>query len=650
MSVPKKPAKKAVKKPAKKTASASIEESYPLMAGAEEKITRSRRNVSGVIERTDRFKNIDDGLVPFKFSTGAYSSKSTIDIRDAVMLCQKAYYNFAVFRNTIDLMTEFSVNNIYFRGGSKKARKFFEAFFKKINLWSFQDKFFREYYRSGNVFIYRFDSFLRAEDLRKITQAFGSSFARKKAKVPTKYILLNPADIRLMGSLSFAAGTYSKHLTDYELQRLRSPQTEEDEQLLQSLSPDVRKSLTEKGSKTIVTLPLDKEKVMSVFYKKQDYEPFSVPMGYPVLEDINYKSELKKMDMAIARTMQQAILLVTMGTEPEKGGINQRNLEAMQKLFENQSVGRVLISDYTTKAQFVIPQIADILDPKKYEVLDKDIRIGLNNILIGENEKFANQSIKVKVFIERLKQARETFMNEFLMPEIKRICRELGFKNYPTPYFEDIDLRDGLQYSRIYNRLMELGILTPEEGIKAIESGILPDEESSVESQEKFSDLKDKGLYEPLIGGARTTTNNQPKKPDPKENGRPAGSNGIPQEQKNISPIERGKSIAEDNYSLSKLRDNMILAQKLELEVEKELRKLHKIKRLNKKQKDVGKQISETIIANTPPEEWTASIGKYVGNPVDQNTERVKEVENIVFEHNVDYYLASLLLASKTEG
>ncbi len=162
-------------------------------------------------------------------------------------------------------MTEFSVNNIYFRGGSKKARKFFEAFFKKINLWSFQDKFFREYYRSGNVFIYRFDSFLRAEDLRKITQAFGSSFARKKAKVPTKYILLNPADIRLMGSLSFAAGTYSKHLTDYELQRLRSPQTEEDEQLLQSLSPDVRKSLTEKGSKTIVTLPLDKEKVMSVF-------------------------------------------------------------------------------------------------------------------------------------------------------------------------------------------------------------------------------------------------------------------------------------------------------------------------------------------------------------------------------------------------
>ena len=57
-------------------------------------------------------------------------------------------------------------------------------------------------------------------------------------------------------------------------------------------------------------------------------------MGYPVLEDINWKQEMKKMDMAVARTMQQAILLVTMGAEPEKGGVNQRNLEAMQQLLK----------------------------------------------------------------------------------------------------------------------------------------------------------------------------------------------------------------------------------------------------------------------------------------------------------------------------
>jgi len=68
-------------------------------------------------------------------------------------------------------------------------------------------------------------------------------------------------------------------------------------------------------------------------------------MGYPVLEDINAKAEMRKMDMAVTRTTQQAILLVTMGTDPDKGGVNQKNLEAMQALFQNESVGRVLIAD-----------------------------------------------------------------------------------------------------------------------------------------------------------------------------------------------------------------------------------------------------------------------------------------------------------------
>ena len=57
---------------------------------------------------------------------------------------------------------------------------------------------------------------------------------------------------------------------------------------------------------------------MAVFYKKQDYEPFAVPMGYPVLEDINWKQEMKQMDMAVARTTNQAILLITMGTKASK--------------------------------------------------------------------------------------------------------------------------------------------------------------------------------------------------------------------------------------------------------------------------------------------------------------------------------------------
>tara|TARA_Y100000593_G_C4317952_1_gene341988 strand:- start:342 stop:2315 length:1974 start_codon:yes stop_codon:yes gene_type:complete len=622
-------------------------DSTPLVAGetalASAQTTRSRRNKASGIHRSDRFKNIEDGVVPFN-----YVNKSNLSIRDTVTLCQKAYYNFAIFRNTIDLMTEFSVSNISFRGGNKKSRDFFEAYFRKINIWEMQDKFFREYYRSGNVFVYRFDAKLKDRDIKKITQTFGGE-TYASSVIPVRYVILNPADIQAGGSISFAAARYYKEISDYELARLRNPVTDEDKEVLESLDKATR-DLIKSGRAAKIVLPLEEERISAVFYKKQDYEPFSVPFGYPVLEDINWKSELKKMDMAITRTMQQAILLVTMGAEPEKGGVNQKNLQIMQEIFQNESIGRVLVADYTTDAKFVIPDIANLLDPKKYEVVNQDILIGLNNVLFGSGEKFANQSTKVEVFIARLRQARQAFLSNFLLPEIKRISKELGFRKFPMPEFEKISLKDDTNISRIYNRLVEIGVLTPEEGIEAIETGRLPYPEESLESQKEHKKNKEKGLYEPIMGGPHTQEKLADMKMDQQESapkttnevGRPEGT-GTPQTTKNVSPIGQGSI----NFSLSCVTENVNLANKLVKSVESQLRVEHGIKRLNKKQKEVAESIAELIVVNEEPKDWTKKVKAYVKKPVDQNLERVEKVQEIAVEHQVNTYLAGILYASK---
>ena len=612
------------------------EASESLASSSTTTTTPTRRNASGTITRTDRYKNISDGLIPYKFTPGTGSSnRSNIDVRDSVILCQKAYYNFAAFRNVIDLMTEFSISDVYFKGGTKKSRDFFSAYFRKLNIVGFQDRFFREYFRSGNVFIYRFDGKVQPEDMSKITQMYGASFAAEE-KLPARYMILNPADIQLTGSAAFWNGNYYKVFSDYELSRLQNPQTDEDREILDSLDPDSRKMLQTNKRSKIVLMKLDPKKVRPVFYKKQDYEPFAVPLGFPVLEDINYKAELKKMDMAIARTMQQAILLVTMGTDPEKGGVNQKNLEAMQTLFQNQSVGRVLIADYTTKAEFVIPNIGSLLDGKKYEVVDRDIQLGLNNILVGEST-FANQNAKIDLFIARLEQARRTLMEDFLIPEIKRISKAMGFKSYPTPYFDRITLKDDTNMLRIYNRLIELGILTAEEGLEAIDTGRLPDKEMSLKSQEEFKGLREQGLYEPLIGGKNQAEIK-------KDAGRPEGGPAPTPEQ---NPAGQGEQSNAVNYSLTKVTDNLTKASKLFKTVEASLRKKHKIKRLNKEQKQVAEDIACIIIANENPESWDKKVSQYVRKPIDTNHDRIAEVREVAFEHQVDDYLASILLASK---
>jgi len=657
--------------------------SEPLMAsyGSAQAITSNRRNLSGVINRTDKFKNIDDGLVPFKTAKGY--GRSSITVRDAVILCQKCYYNFAIFRNIIDTMTEFSVSNVFFRGGTKKSREFFEAYFRKVGLWDLQDRFFREYYRSGNVFVYRFDSKVSKDDVKKITTTFGKGMLPKleveELTLPSRYAIINPADVQLYGNLNFSTPRFYKVLTDYELERVRNPKTDEDLEVYNSLDDESKKLVKrKKTSSTQLSIPLEPNKLAAVFYKKMDYEPFAVPMGYPVLEDINFKYEMKKMDMAIARTMQQAILLVTMGAEPEKGGVNHENLKKMQALFGNESVGRVLIADYTTKAEFVVPQIGQLLDSKKYEVIDRDINIGLNNIFVG-GEKFANQTAKVEVFISRLAQGRRAFINHFLLPEIKRISKSLGFRSFPTPYFEEFELKTNSETLRVYTRLMELGILTPEEGIKALETNRLPNKDESVEAQEEYKELRDKGYYEPLTGGPETQkeladkqqksqmelqkesnksqekmgrertkeAQQNPIAPEQpgvkKEGGRPSGSKDTPyKSNRKVTPIG-GK----EGYNISKIKEGYMLAQELEIEVSKVLREKHDVKRLTKQQKDVAAQISHIIMANEEPGNWNAKAGEYCSDPKDKNLKRVKEIEEIACEHDVDMESASILYVSR---
>jgi hypothetical protein len=609
-----------------------VEGSTPAHGGVASRVTetRSRRNAASTIERTDRFRNIDEGMVPFNYATGYNYNKSNIDVRDTVILCQKAYYNFGLFRNTIDLLSELSCGNLHLKGGNKSARDFFQALFNKINITALQDKFFREYYRSGNVFIYRYDTAIKEEDISKISQVFGSQALAAKISLPSRYIIINPADVQVNGNLSFNRGQYYKVLTDYELEQVRNPRTEEDKEILNSLDPLVKEQIL-KGKSTAVLLHLDTKKFYAVFYKKQDYEPFAVPMGFPVLEDISAKIEMRRMDMALTRTIQQVVLLITMGTEPDKGGVNQENLKTMQNLFTNQSIGRVLIADYTTKAEFVIPQIADILDPRKYEVIDRDINIGLNNILVG-NEKFANTTTKVSLLGQKLIQARQAFITDFLLPEIKRISKEIGFKVFPTPFFEDMDLKTDQNLNRIYTRLMELGVLTPEEGLKAIETGVLPSPEESLQSQNSFIDLKDKGLYQPLIGGPKIDA------------GRPAGSTGIKQTTKNVKPV--GTS-SKANYSVTKLKDIVEATNKLGVEVENILKKKHKLKKLNDKQKEVALDITKIIVANEEKSNWTSKISEYIDSPVDKNQKTVEEIHVIACEHQVDSYMASLLYHSK---
>lgn len=612
--------------------------------------TKSRTNSAATNNATKRFKNIDDGLLPFSYSA------DSVDAHDAIELCQKAYFNIAAFRSTIDLLSDFADADVYLEGGNAKSRNLVNAWFQRINLNDLKSQYFREYYRSSNFLAHRVDGQLKAKNARKMYEAYGAS--ETNYKIPIRYLVLNPADIVAKGSLSFASQEYAKVLTPFEIARLKNPQTEHEQELFNSLPKETQRLIKAGNNLSTerIEIKLDSKQLHTIFAKKQDYEPLSIPYAFSVLDDMNKKMELKKIDQAIARSIENVVLLVTMGAEPEKGGINEKAIEAMQQIFQNESVGRVLVSDYTTKADFIIPDLKKVMGKEKYEVLNQDIQEGLQNVLIGDT-KYSDGSLKMKIFMTRLEESRKKFIDEFLQPEIKRLCKGLGLKSYPKVHFVKTDTLDNSDLTKLVTRMMELGILTPEQGMEVINTGQFPSVKNMEAAQEKFKDSRAKGYYVPMVNSVNIYEGQEGdgKPPKPKI-AAPAGNvqsakkakEGKGNTTKNPAP-SGGRPMGQSNASLS--RKNIIEAVKefsdFEFKAYRAFAAKYGMDELDANKKEIVSQVCESIAAAKDIQDWDVVLNQVVENLETLTELNIKpEVLDFGAQHGLNDISAAILYHS----
>lgn len=630
--------KKVTKKVFKKEIEARVEVEPKFVGYADMGSTSYRRNRAATIEPTDKYIHLEGGINPF------YSNLSLIDIQRTIQLCQQAYWNVAIVRNTIEIMTELCDSRIYLKGGNSTSRKFIGTWLKRIRLESLKEQFFREYHRSGNIFLFRFDAGFNINDSQTLSEVYGDTIAnaakKQLEKLPLRYVFLNPARIRTNNTVIFQNSQYFQMLTPIEMEKLRYPKTQEDKDLFDSLDPETRKKIM---NNIIPYVPLDQERLYPIFAKKQDYEPFAVPFVFPILEQINAHIELQRIDQALARTLDRAILLVTNGAKKDEGGISPKTLEALQSLLRSESVTRTLVADYTTTGEWLIPDLSKVLGAEKYEELNRQINIGLNALFFNDNEKFANTSVKTKIFIERLGAPRRRFL-QFLQEEVNRVCDIMNFKTYPQLCLEDIQLKDEAEFIRLFTRMAELGILTPTQFFTAIDSGELPDVTTPEYLQEikEYTDQRNDGLFLPLVGASMQDSNGQtvltggPSKPA----GRPNGSKAPQTKTKKVTPI--GASI-----SMSILRDNTIASASLLEDLENKSCKRYKLKKLNDNQKHVCSLLAQAIMLNEPQDNWIKSVNSYLKNLKSPSEEKLNEVENLANEHQVSSFEGTLLYLSK---
>ena len=265
----------------------------------------------------------------------------------------------------------------------------------------------------------------------------------------------------------------------------------------------------------------------------------------------------------------------------------------------------------------------------------------MQNVIIGD-ERYSNTQVKAKIFLERLEESRNAFIYDFLQPQVKMICQNLGFRKYPTVKFEQTDIKDEVQLQRVATRLMELGIITPEQGMHVLEKGTYPRPEEMSSSQEKYIEERKKGMYNPIVGGVPmvspelggSSENTKPKQ----EVGRPIGTSGIPQES---------RSKKQELFSRKDLQQVIYATEELRTQGYKEMRKKLKKNKLKKTESDMIDELCQSVILSSEKNEWNQKLQECIHDPEKiEDLDVFNKIQELSVEHNLDLYSSAILFHS----
>lgn len=564
---------------------------------------------------SNKYANIQAMMLPYESSADGY------DIADAVELCQRAYANVAVFRNAIEFLAEYSNGPVALEGGSKQAREFGYDWLEKIDIDDTLDQTFLETYRSSNVFLveekFRFNEVQSA----RMREKYGIKGAEVKSiELPINYLMLNPHNLIALHDSNYSRNAYGQKISTAQAK------------MMSLKNPKIKELLDKKGQTAgSIVVPFEDKDLVKIFLNKQDYEPFATPFGFPVLDDIDFKLELKAIDRAVLRSIENAILLVTTGDK--ELGVNPQNLVALQNIFKSERPGRVLVADYSTKVEFVIPDINKVIGSDKYQVVDNDIREGLQ-LLFTSQEKYGNVSVKVTLLIKKLNKQRLKVQKIF-DKKLREACEKMGFAKEDVPQFriKPIDLNDSTNLNRLATRLIELNVLTPEEGIRFMEEGLLPESHKIEEDQEKFMEQRERGLHNPLVGGVPV---------GPNAVSAPSGSPST--NMKSGRPKGGPTSSAKAKYDPNTLLAVTQKTEALERFARGSFKEQYKLEELDDNQKSLITKMVQSVVISSDEEGWNDSVSKCVK---DFNTimglDVKPEIVAIASEKGVEDYEAALI-------
>lgn len=489
---------------------------------------------------TSIFSEYTSNQVPY-----TQALKTPEDPHKKIEFAVELYHKEPIVGTVIDMMVDFSASGFENDSDNPDIKKLYDTWSREVDLPNLVEGIFLEYYRSGNVTIYRSDK------SAKVTVKDKNGGKSKEYNFPAGYTILNPMNVYIEGSLLFNQEVVTLRLSQELIDMVQGKTGKNDKGLIEKIPDNIIRAVRS-GSNLV---ELDPKLVSRLTRKKQPYERYASPFIERIFEPVMYKQKLRMMDMSTIEGLVNQLITVTVGNDNYPA--DDSDLEAIAELFQTPNKAYSVFWNHTLNVRFHKPEGIDTLTQDKYKQVNDDILsgLGISRVLIdGQGSNFSTAWISILSLIERLENSRKK-VKKWIEDEYRRIAEENGLKTFPTIRFNRVNLREDNYIRDVLIAMYDRGLLD-EENILT-ETG--RDYQSIVETKKR--NKKNEELFLPPV---QPFQGNNGRPPGSNENGYSQNRDSSPKQSSN-TPKTANKTIAyynniEEDYEkeLVEIYDNIM--------------------------------------------------------------------------------------------
>lgn len=396
-----------------------------------------------------------------------------VRLKEIIKKAEDIYQRVGLVKNVIDLMGDFASHGIRLVHRNKRIERFYRRWFDKINGRERSERFLNNLYKTGNIVIDRRTAKISLKVTDKLYKSLGSSDMNindiepniEKREIPWKYTFIDPAFVEV------SAGPLSSFLHDkrYELllpgtlrKLINNPKSAVEKEIVSNLPEQIIQA-----AKTKQGYPLDPAKVSVFHYKKDDWQAWSYPMIYAIMDDITVIEKLKLADMAALDGAISNIRIFKLGSLEHKIAPTKAATSKLSQILGNNVGGGTMDIIWGPDIELIESKtnVHQFLGEGKYVPHMNAVYAGLGipPTLTGTfgAAGTTNNFISLKTLTQRLQYGRDT-LAKFWDSEIALVQKAMGFKHPAKVEFDRMDLSNEDSEKALLIQLVDRSLISDE--------------------------------------------------------------------------------------------------------------------------------------------------------------------------------------------